>query len=159
MHLLRRHLGWIETTRLSSSHVGYTIHLSSELFTITSGHAGKQSSKDLGGSVLAFANGSSRVDFLGKVGDGCGGQVVGRFTHQRVDEIGSTKSTSDQWVDVSTIGCPDFDVSSDMRKDVVVAHADESELTEVGMSGEILADVSVVRGCIPTECEGSYQEA
>jgi hypothetical protein len=48
VHLLRRHLGWIKTARLSSSHVGYTVHFSSELFTITSGHAGEQSSEDLG---------------------------------------------------------------------------------------------------------------
>jgi hypothetical protein len=159
VHLLRRHLRWIKPTRLTSSHVGYTVHLSSELFTITSRHAGEQSSEDLGRGVLAFANGSSRVDFLGKIGDGGGGQVIGRFTHQGVDEIGSTKSTSDQWVDVSTVGCPDFDVSSDMGKDVVVAHADESELTEVGMGSEILAVVSPERDIILTECEGSFQEA
>jgi hypothetical protein len=41
VHLLRRHLRWIKPTRLTSSHVGYTVHLSSELFTITSGHAGE----------------------------------------------------------------------------------------------------------------------
>jgi hypothetical protein len=76
-----------------------------------------------------------------------------------VDEIGSTKSTSDQWVDVSTVGCPDFDISSDVRKDIVVTHADESEFTKVGMGSEILTDISVMEGGVLTECEGNYQEA
>ena len=84
--------------------------------------------------------------------------MIGRLAHQGVDEIRSTKSTSDQRVDVSTIGCPDFDVSSDMGKDVVVAHADESEFTEVGMGGEILTAVSEIRDITLTECGGSYQE-
>ena len=77
--------------------------------------------------------------------------MIGRFTHQRVDEIGSTESTSDQWVDVSTVGCPDLDVSSDVGKDIVVAHADESEFTEVGMGGEILTGISVIRSIVLTE--------
>lgn len=69
--------------------------------------------------------------------------MVGSFTHQRVDEIGSTKSTSDQRVDVSAVGCPDFDISSDVGEDVLVTHADESEFTEIGMGSEILTRISV----------------
>jgi hypothetical protein len=57
--------------------------------------------------------------------------MVGGFTHERVDEIGSTESAGDQWVDISTVGSPNFHISSYVRKDVLVTHADESEFTEI----------------------------
>jgi hypothetical protein len=46
-----------------------------------------------------------------------------------------------------------------MGKDVVVAHADEGELTEVGVGSEILTAVSLERDMTLTECGGSCQEA
>jgi hypothetical protein len=138
-------MGWVQTAWLTSSHIGDTVHFSSEGFTFTTWYTGKESSKDLGRSVLAFTDRSGVVDFLSQVGNGCSRQVVGSFTHEGVDEIGTTKSTGDQRVDISTVGSSNPDISTDMGKDILVTHADESEFTKVGMGSKVLTVVSMIR--------------
>jgi hypothetical protein len=57
--------------------------------------------------------------------------MVGRFTHKRVDEVGSTECSSNQGKDVSTVWSSNSDVSANMGKDVVVTHVDKGKLAKV----------------------------
>jgi len=48
-------------------------------------------------------------------------EMISGLSHQRVDEIGSTKSSGDQRGDRSTIGRLNLDIASNMREDIVIA--------------------------------------
>ena len=44
VQFLRRHLTWVNTTGLTSSHVGNTVHFPSELFTTSAGDVEEEGS-------------------------------------------------------------------------------------------------------------------
>ena len=61
-------------------------------------------------------------------------EMIRRFTHQGVDEIGTTESTRYQGMNAFPVRRIDLDVLTDVREDVLVAQRDESKLAEVAVS-------------------------
>ena len=156
MQLLGRHLGWVKTSRLTSSHVANVVHVSAEVVTCATWQIEEQLSKRGARVRLALLRASSVAHLLGQVRDrGLISaltkpgfmvthltEMICRFTHQGVDEIGTTESTRYQGVNAFSVRRIDLDVLTDMREDVLVAQRDESKLAEVTVSGEILSTVS-----------------
>jgi hypothetical protein len=65
------------------------------------------------------------------------GDMVRRFTEERVDEIHATERAGDHWPDEFTLDL-DLSVCADMGKDVVESQFDEGEFDPVGVRGQIL---------------------
>lgn len=65
--------------------------------------------------------------------------MVRSLSHERVNEVGTAESSSDQRVNITTVRRPDLDVLADVREHVLMTHADKSQLAEIGVGGEILA--------------------
>lgn len=67
--------------------------------------------------------------------------MVGGLTHQRVDEVGTTESTSDERMDHTAVWRFDFDVLAHVREDVGVPLRDQCQLTEIAVGGEVFEGV------------------
>jgi len=51
--------------------------------------------------------------------------VIGRFPHQRVNEVGTAEGSGDDGVDISSIRSAKFDVLANVREHIMVAEGDE----------------------------------
>lgn len=53
-------------------------------------------------------------------------KMVGRFTHQRMDEISTTESACYKGIHITPIRCPDLHILSNVRENVGVTEGNES---------------------------------
>lgn len=117
------------------------VHLATEVVRVLARHLDKHLAEVGSGSTLASLDVARVGERLAEVGHSRRRQVVTRLTHERVDKVGTAEGAGNKREDLLALGRADAAVLADVREDLVVAHRDESELTEVGVSGEVLESV------------------
>lgn len=70
-------------------------------------------------------------------------EMIGGFSKNTVEEIDSSKGTSDEWVDLFAIEV-DLGSSTTVCKDIMVSKLYECKLTVIGMSTKVLSQLVCV---------------
>lgn len=97
------------------------VHLAAEVVRVLTRHLDEHLSETGGRRALAVLNAARVGERLGKVGNGSRREVVTRLTHERVDEVGTTKGAGDQRVDVPALRGANTAVLADVGEDLLVA--------------------------------------